>query len=127
MDKWRLPFDSAHQIDVEIPFHGVLIVVARCTKGGGKVAGAILEIGNLRMFLPVKQQPENLWTNGYHSSILRVRKVRNTLPRDLSPPCTFYLSLHSVPPLRTVTLYFHFIFSLCSNIQSLNLKLMIVN
>ena len=30
MIKWRLPFDSAHQIGPETPFHGILMVVVSC-------------------------------------------------------------------------------------------------
>jgi hypothetical protein len=68
--------DSAHQIGAEIPFHGVLIVVARCRKSSEKVVGGILKLGNLRMSLPAKQQPEELWTNRDYRSIRYIGKVQ---------------------------------------------------
>ena len=46
MGKWMLRLDSACLTGLEIPFHGILMVVTGCSTGGKEPAGRILNFGN---------------------------------------------------------------------------------
>ena len=61
MDNQRLQRDSAHQINPEIPFHGILIVVVGCGTGGEEVPRGIFHSQELEIFPLVAQQPAVLW------------------------------------------------------------------
>jgi len=79
IDKWVVQTDSTHQRGPETTFQEVLIVVRSGGGGGFKNARHLRK--SQSTFIVV-QQPEEQWTNGYHSAIQPIKEVYTPLGRS---------------------------------------------
>ena len=80
MDKWRLPFDSAHQIGSEAPWVDALTVDGQCSMKDRRCPTEFWKAEKLVLFLQRTPQPAVLWMSGGTAGFSRLKRCRNALP-----------------------------------------------